>query len=94
MACTVTIFGRPLAGMPQADADIARSYVADLDDCPACVAVKERRKIFSEASATQRCWHRYVTDNDGVEYCNRCGHCPAEIEAEHELREAENEAGL
>lgn len=41
-----------------------------------------------------QCWHRYVSDLDGVDYCERCGDCPAEREAERELREAENEAGL
>lgn len=34
------------------------------------------------------CWHHYVPDVDGENYCDRCGDCPGERARE---AEAENE---
>lgn len=43
--CTMTIFGRPMADMPKADADKMRSHLADLTGCQCadCAAVIARR---------------------------------------------------
>ena len=30
------------------------------------------------------CWHRYVRDNDGTDYCEKCGDCPAERNQEED----------
>lgn len=34
--CTLTIFGRPVAGFSDAQADYWRGQLAELDDCPDC----------------------------------------------------------
>lgn len=52
--CTVTLFGRSLADMPPADANVVRRFVADLDDCPDCAAVVEHRRLFTEYAQVAR----------------------------------------
>lgn len=43
MRCTVTVFGRQLADLPQADADCLRGFLYDLDWCEDCRAYRKRQ---------------------------------------------------
>ena len=47
MACTVTIFDRPLRDLPPNDATAVRRHLDDdqLDDCPDCATIAEHRRF-------------------------------------------------
>lgn len=42
-ACTLRIFGRPLADLTPSNADAIRSHLAELDACTACQSFTQRR---------------------------------------------------
>lgn len=44
-SCKLTLFGRPLADMKQADANHARGWLADLDWCDDCTAFLTRQSL-------------------------------------------------